>query len=117
MNLPFVATTFHDNEPSRVYGPFPTQDDASNWLMDNLGPTDAGVVHEVQPAQQVNGKPALTAEAWMLVRVLVAALRVRECQPAMACSADVTKTINYLHKHYGVKQLYDAIDAIRGQYK
>ena len=106
---PFVATTFHDHEPSRVYGPFPTQDAASNWLMANLGPTDAGVVHEVQPTRT---KPALSAEAWMLVRMLKA-MTTRHPFGRI----DVPKTVAYLDKQYGAKNLYAAIDAINQEYK
>lgn len=112
MTQPFVATTFHDNEPSRVYGPFLTRDAACDWLMDNLGPTDAGVVHEMQPAQTVNGKPALTAEAWMLVR-MIKAMATRNPLGQL----DVMRVISHLNKQYGTKQLYAAIDAINQEYR
>lgn len=106
---PFVAVTFHEHEPMRVHGPFQSQDAACDWLMGTLGQDEAGSVLGVQP---VVGKPALTAEAWMLVRMLKAMTRRHPF-----AQIDVPKVIAYLYKQYGVKDLHAAIDAINQEYK
>lgn len=60
----------------------------------------------------MNNKPALTAEAWMLVRMLKA-MATRNPLGGL----DVVKVISHLHKQYGVKNLNAAIDAINQEHK
>lgn len=46
----FVVNMFFDFEPSRIYGPFDTEDAASDWL-DTQTEFGAAVIHEVRAPQ------------------------------------------------------------------
>lgn len=58
--------------------------------------------------------PPMTAEAWMLVRILA---EMHRTYSAARHSVDTAKTMAYLFQQYGREQLFAAIDTVRSETK